>query len=249
VYVFRYSLYRRTKTEKDIMTPTLVEDLGREGIRVRRKDADAPMVSFCGRAAVKSLRSRLRYCAAVLLYSTLGLLDRRLRAYLPGVYWRVRAMHACEASPNVRTNFIVRRTFSAHPSSVELDAATARREFIENIIESDFVLAPKGDGNYSNRFQEALSLGRLPLYLETEGVLPLEGVIEYDRIMVRVPMNRLQEAPELARAYYDALSDEEYEARQREARKAFETYVRPDAFYRYVFTKALPGGTLESLNP
>ncbi|MEK7511134.1 MAG: hypothetical protein AAB582_02775 [Patescibacteria group bacterium] len=247
VYVFRYSLYRRTKTKRDIMTPTLVEDLGRNGITLREKQ-EVPLISFCGRAAVKSLRTRVRMQVSVMWYEALGFFDCRFRAYLPGVYWRVRAMRACTSSALVRTHFIVRRTFSGHPASIELDPSTARREFIDTIINSDFVLAPKGDGNYSNRFQEALSLGRLPLYIETESVLPLEGVIEYDRIMVRVPMEKVTDAPVLARAYYDALSRDEYVLRQKEARQVFERYIRPDAFYRYVFTVALPGNTLETLN-
>lgn len=249
VYVFRYSLYRRTKTKRDIMTPTLVEDLGRDGIQIRQKEADVPVVSFCGRAGLKTMRARVRYVLAVSFYTVLSLFDRRISAYLPGVYWRMRTMRICSASSVVRTNFIVRNTFSGHPSSIELDPETARREFIGNIVTSDFVLAPKGDGNYSNRFQEALSLGRLPLYIETEGCLPLEGVIDYDRVMVRVPMEKVREVPALARAFYDSLTPDEYVARQHEARTIYETYLRPDAFYRYIFAEAIPERILEALNP
>jgi hypothetical protein len=94
-----------------------------------------------------------------------------------------------------------------------------------------------------------LSLGRLPAYIETDSFLPLEGIIDYDRVLVRVPMERIRHTAQLIRNFYDALSDEEYVSRQQEARRVFETYVRPDAFYRYVFEQALPGNQLEALNP
>src|SRR3989344_9142302 len=158
-----------------------------------------------------------------------------LHARKQGIYWRKSAMRTLARSALVRTNFIVRRSFSGAMSTIELAPEAARAEFIESIKNSDFVLTPKGDGNYSTRFLETLSLGRIPVLLNTDTVLPLEDVIDYSKIVVRVPMNQVHDTPELIRKFYDALSDSEWQDRQRLAHETFQKYLRQDAFFRYFF--------------
>ncbi len=136
-------------------------------------------------------------------------------------------LSACAASPLIRTRFIIRRSFSGAHRTIELDPARARREFIDNIIDGDFVLAPKGDGNYSNRFLEVLSLGRIPVLVDTDVVLPLEHVIDYAQVVVRVPMGRVDETPKYVRDFYDALNDREWEERQQKARGDFCEFSPP----------------------
>ena len=101
-------------------------------------------------------------------------------------------------------------------------------------------MAPKGDGNYSNRLYEALSHGRIPVLLDTECVLPLEGSIDYSAILVRVPMEEVRQTPQLIAKWYEALSPEDWVVRQHKAREVFETRLRFDSFFEYFFTTALP---------
>ncbi|MFZ2500407.1 MAG: exostosin family protein, partial [Minisyncoccia bacterium] len=157
-----------------------------------------------------------------------------------GVYWRRRMIAACRRSSHLQTNFIIRRAFSGARRTIELDPVQARAEFIQNIINADFVLAPKGDGNYSNRFLEALSLGRIPIVPDTDIVLPLEGSVDYSFVMVRVPMNRVCETPKYIHEFYDALTEVEWQQRQQLVREIFEKYLRQDSFFRYFFVEVLP---------
>jgi hypothetical protein len=247
VYVFRYSVYRHTKGPRDIMTPTLVEDLGTGGITLRTK-VPVPVVSFCGKAGYPSVMQWLNYLGKTAYYHMLGVWQPYARARKVGVYWRRATMRACAGSTLIKTSFIVRQGFSGHPRSADKDPESLRKEFVDSVVGADFVLAPKGDGNYSNRFQETLSLGRIPVYIETDSCLPLEKVADYNRVIVRVPMERVGETPRYIREFYDSLGEEEYAKLQRLARETFEQYVRPDAFYRYIFTQALPNGTLTSLS-
>jgi hypothetical protein len=103
-------------------------------------------------------------------------------------------------------------------------------------VESDFVLAPKGDGNYSNRFLETLSLGRIPVVVDTDIMLPFEDRIAYDRCVVRVPMSDVEKTPEYILAWYAARCDEkEWADAQACARSAYEDYLRIDSFFRKLF--------------
>ncbi|TSC71441.1 MAG: Exostosin family protein, partial [Parcubacteria group bacterium Gr01-1014_48] len=143
---------------------------------------------------------------------------------------------ACKKSNLVNTHFIVRRTFSGLRRTIEVDPKVARKEYLDSITEADFVLAPKGDGNYSNRFLKTLAFGRIPVLVDTDVVLPLEDIIDYSKIVVRVPMEHVHDTPRYIREFYDALSEQEWRERQHMARKAFEEYLRQDSFFRYFFT-------------
>lgn len=239
IRVFRQSLYRSSMGPRDICIPTTTEDFPSEILRVREKN-EKPLVSFCGMGGFRSSRSWTKYYLQNLFHDLGALLKSSLRARKLGVYWRRAMMHACERSSLVNSHFIIRRSYSGHVKSIELDPTRARSEFIQSIVDADFVLAPKGDGNYSIRFLEALSLGRIPVIADTDVVLPFEDEIDYAKIIVRVPMNQIADTPRYIRDYYDALTDEEWRSRQQLARNTFEKYLKQDTFFRRFFAKEFP---------
>jgi hypothetical protein len=235
VNVFRYSLYRSSANPKDICAPTLTEDLGAQGITLRKK-GEQPTISFCGKAGFSSPRELVASWLKKIKYEVVGILRPAARARIRGVFWRIWSIKALKGSSSVKTLFIIRKTFSGAQRTIELDPAQARREFLESLINTDFVLAPKGDGNYSNRFLEALSLGRFPVVVDTDCVFPLEETIDYSKIVVRVPMNKLKKIPRYVRDFHDALTPEEFVARQNLARAIFEKYLRQDSFFASYFS-------------
>lgn len=238
VYTLRFSLYKHYVHPRDISIPNQTEDNARDGITLRSK-RERPLVSFCGMGDLPTVRSWIGYQAKNFYCEVRALYNSNWRAKKLGVYWRRAAMRACSRSPLVDTHFIVRKTFSGNLTTIELDPAQARKEYLDSIVDSDFVIAPKGDGNYSNRFLKTLCMGRIPVVVDTDVVLPLEEVIDYSSIAVRVPMDRVHDTPRYIREFYDAVTDEEWHRRQQLARDTFETYLRQDSFLRYFFTERL----------
>ena len=236
--VFRLSVYRSTKRPQDIIVPTVAEEFGPESV-VLRKKASIPTVSFCGFAGFKTTLQWVKYGLKNLFWEFRALGRPPLRARKQGVYWRRAAMRVLTHSALVKTHFIVRRSFSGALRTIELPPEQARKEFIDSIIESDFVLTPKGDGNYSNRFLEVLSLGRIPVIIDTDTILPFEDRIDYSKIVVRVPMEHIANTAQYIREFYDALSEEEWKSRQELAYETFEKYLRQDAFFRAFFSRVV----------
>jgi hypothetical protein len=234
--VFRYSIYKSQMCPQDISIPTISEDLGREGIVFREKSI-LPIVSFCGKAGFSSSREWFATFLRRIKYEIQGIFSPNSRARIRGVYWRIWALKVCEYSLLIKTLFIVRKTFSGAVRTIELSPEQARKEFVRSIAESDFVLAPKGDGNYSNRFLEAFSMGRIPILIDTDVVLPFEDRIDYTKIIVRIPMNSVSQTPQHIREFYDALTPQEWKERQKLARTTFEVYLRQDSFFRQFFQK------------
>ena len=52
-------------------------------------------------------------------------------------------------------------------------------KFDDNLRSATYALCIRGAGNFSARFYEALSFGRVPLFVDTRCVLPLEDDIDW----------------------------------------------------------------------
>ena len=238
VYVFRQSVYRSTMQPADIVMPTLTEDFG--DLLVLREKSTKPTISFCGQGGYNKRSQQIKYYIKVCRWKLYALSNPVLNARIVGVYWRRKMLQACTNSSLVTTLFIIRNSFSGAYRTIELDPLLARKEYIDSIVHSDFVLAPKGDGNYSNRFLEALSFGRIPVLLNTDTVLPLEDDIDYRAHMVTVPMEKVSQTPHLVREWYDAHDALAWGLAQQKAREVYREKLRLDSFFAYFFTTVVP---------
>jgi hypothetical protein len=129
------------------------------------------------------------------------------------------------------THFIVRKAFFGQAAKTKEGLLKLREEYIENLQNNDFALAPRGDANASTRFFEALSLGRIPILIDTDIVLPLERIIDYSKFVVRIDHTQLHRLPEILLDFYEKISDDEFVAMQYRAREAYVKHLRLDSFF------------------
>ncbi|OHA57256.1 MAG: hypothetical protein A2114_02735 [Candidatus Vogelbacteria bacterium GWA1_51_14] len=226
--VLKGSQYGRLKRANEIIVPPLVEDLVEAKPRPK---ANQLVVGFCGWAAPGGGIGWLKYWLKNLKSGSV--------VFRKGLYFRRRAIKALKQSNLVKTNFLIRRSFSGNLKTASGDPAKLRREYIENIINSDFILAPKGDGNFSLRFYETLSTGRIPVLIDTDCALPLEGVINYDEVIVRVPYQKIGQVAELINNWYQQLSPAEWAEKQKSARRLFTERLRYDQFFNLLLARPL----------
>lgn len=234
IFVFRFSLYASTRGPRDIATPVTTEDPPSELLYIRPKKAE-PIVAFCGQGDFKTRRRWIKYFVQNTLIDVVSLGNPVMKARKIGVFWRRAMMKSCEQASGIVTNFIIRKTFSGHVHSVEIDPAQARKEYLETSAHADFVIAPKGDGNYSIRFFKTLAFGRIPVYVDTDAVFPLQDSIPYEKITVRVPMHDVKNTAQYIKDFYTSHSEEEWVQCQRLAREVFLQYLVQDSFFEEVF--------------
>lgn len=215
--VFRNSQYRYKKQDNEIMMPAYAVDLGKKYGLLERSKVEKPVVGFCGWATFKNPKGWLSYTLFNLTESLVGKRSRKR-----GLYYRRRAIDILKKSQKVATNFIIRSSYSGNTKTLTIDPHQARKEYIDTIKNSDFTLAPKGDGNFSVRFYEALSLGRIPLLIDTECILPLEDEIKYDDFILRITERDLPHIADKLADYYANLSPEAYIQKQKRCREVFE---------------------------
>ena len=66
-----------------------------------------------------------------------------------------------------------------------------RKEYIENLNNSDFGLIIRWFANYSSRLYEVMSLWKIPIYIDTGAKLPFQNEIPYHKLFVIVPFKQI----------------------------------------------------------
>lgn len=234
--ILRVNQYRSFLPENEITTPYAVEDLLESycgGTFVPRTKSELPTIGFAGyarltppkyiRAVVKEMPVRLR-----------SIFDRRYVAHRRGVFWRARAIDVFSRSRALRSDFLVRPSYSGHTKTVAGDMRENRRQFVDNLLSNDYALVVRGDPNASQRLYEVLSLGRIPVIIDTDCVFPLEHLINYREFCVSIDYSDLSRAPEILTAFHKRVVPEEFVRMQERARHVYEHYLRIDSFSRYL---------------
>ena len=242
--IFRYAGYRyKGKKENEIIIPTQIYsgDILADELFYTRDKTEISTVSFCGWAEFNTFRQYIRYFLDVFKgwIKKYLFFNRHALVHLKGVYWRKKVIHALKDSSLVRTSFLIRNFYTANKYTIQGDPAELRREYIKNIQESDFVLIARGDANMAARFYETLALGRIPVLIDTEWLLPLKDEIDYTKFVVFVPHSNIKNTDKYIRAFWDTLTNEEFHAAQKLARETFFKYLKFDSFLRYIFENKL----------
>jgi len=94
--------------------------------------------------------------------------------------YRQKTLSLLQQNTNVDTEFIIKTQFwggCPHNSDII-------NQFQNNIQQNHFTVCNRGAGNFSMRFYQVLSCGRIPILLNTDMVLPFEEELDWDDIIV-----------------------------------------------------------------
>lgn len=97
----------------------------------------------------------------------------------PGHY-RKKLIDVIKRNNRITSKFILRNQFwggKPHDSQIIKD-------FLDNIKSSHFNICNRGVGNFSMRFYQTLSCGRIPILLNTDILLPFEDKINWNDIII-----------------------------------------------------------------
>lgn len=229
--IFRNSQYRHRLTKGEVIMPAFVEDLSKINPTNQRSKGLLPTVGFCGWADYKSSKEAFR----AMIKKSLNFLSFKDGFLNQGLHFRRKALKKLATSKLVKADFIIRKSYSANEKTISLDPIVARKEYISNIVNNDFSLAIKGDGNFSLRFFEILSLGRIPVLIDTDCPLPLSNFIDYNSFILRIDYRQIGKAPKLISKFYQNISEEEFKQRQATTKAIFQEYLRIDKFFDFCF--------------
>jgi glycosyltransferase involved in cell wall biosynthesis len=237
-YVLRIGGYRFMREQGRIQLPSVSDDLLERCaggvLEVRsKKTGQKPVVGFAGWASLTPTQI-LRTVVKELPVRVRGVFDSRYRACTKGVLWRARAIALLKRSPKVTLNLKERSAFSGSQKTAGGNLRRLRQELVDTIQGSDYCLDVRGDANESTRLYEILSLGRIPVILDTERNLPFCDVVDYNSFALIVDFRDIDTIADRIAEFHAAVSPERFEEMQRNARNAFVKHFRIDAVMPHI---------------
>ena len=182
IHLFQASAYRsRHATSNHGMPPFVDDPLNGRPVELREKRS-RPMIGFCGQAGASLPRHAARLVRNRLKRALWRLGKEQWEPPpLEHTWFRQRVLEAFANSPAVETRYVLRTKYRAgvHSDDRNDPAQQARREFLENVLGTDYTVSVRGGGNFSIRFYEALAMGRMPAFIDTDCILPFHNVVDW----------------------------------------------------------------------
>lgn len=201
-----------------------------------------PTIGFCGYAPPLSQNAgfhKVRETVRLLL-NYLGIIK-----YFPsksGHSYRARVLLSLSKTGKIKHSFIIRSNFGfggpaggLYPGGVKELNASFRQEYVNNIINTGYTICVRGYGNNSMRFFEALCCGRIPVFLNTDCVLPFDFVIDWKKYCVWIEEKDINNIPEKILEFHQSLSDEQFIELQAAIRHLWKKYFTPQGFFEHLY--------------
>lgn len=237
--VFKTNIYNSTKQKNEFPLPAWKGDLlntkSNGNIDIRKK-SDKPKVGFRGSAktlfgeSVYSVRSALNFLNEILQNLNINVAKRY--QWNQGQIVRKECLDQLAKNKNIDTRFkvLIRGYLNQHNLTLKENNYF---KFINNILTSDYTLCVRGNGNYSYRFYETISAGRIPLFVNTDCVLPFEDIIDWRKICVWVEEDEIDRIDQVLLDFHNDLSNDDFEELQFKIRSVWDTWIKPEAYFSF----------------
>lgn len=192
---------------------------------------EKPSIGFVGHSATgfkKGIKEFLIYIKAN-FKRLLGKDATDFQMFYPSSIKRYKFLKQIESLNSIYANFIHRPKYRAGSSS-ETDRLKTTLEFFKNIQDNPFTFCMRGAGNFSVRFYETLALGRIPVIVDTNFVLPFQNEINWEKhcIVVSEDFSNFEEK---VTAFYNNISEDSFVNLQIENRKIWENNFTKEGYF------------------
>lgn len=111
----------------------------------------------------------------------------------------------------------------------------ARKQmFIDSINSSITVCCPKGNGVQSKRFFEVLSMGRIPILISDDVLLPIEEKIEYSKALIKIDEGSIFQIEKILAPFFIVNKSEDIIERFQYARFCWIEYLQRNKWGEYI---------------
>jgi len=200
----------------------------------KREKSDLPVIGFDGIANYPKSKLLGTILKNALQHASYKLLDAKIKPepIFPFLLKRKKILAQLKKSNKLKTNFKIRSSFA--PGTLGRDDQ-ARKEFITNIIDSDYTFCFRGAANYSLRFYETLCLGRIPLFINSNCVLPFQDKVDWKNIICWVEENHIDNLVEKIQDYHQSMTKYQFIERQEYCREIWEKYLSKEGFLKHFY--------------
>lgn len=173
---------------------------------------ELPTIGFCGHATL-SASKRLKEIIKCIRENARRFFQNPFRKdwepLFASAYERAMLLSFCKDPLLVKTNFIYRNHYRAG-AQTEDERTQTTLEYYTNIAQSDYVLCVRGAGNFSVRFYETLMMGKIPIFVNTDCLLPFEDSINWKQHVVWIEWKDRKEIAQIVNDFHTAISQEAF---------------------------------------
>jgi Exostosin family len=247
--IFRTSLVASRRQPHEFVLPAWHEDFVPRyfnGQLPLRTKSELPSVGFCGLS--KPIEATLTQKLKEWLIDEEKLTGIKIGNL--GSVVRARALRVLLNSSLVKTHYMIHPGFigGAQQKGGRFDFEKfyqVRQDYIQNICDSDYILCCRGLGNFSARFYEVLSSGRIPVFVNTNCALPYDFMLDYKQYMVWVEEREIPYIDQKIAEFHANLSPQAFIDLQYKCRQLWEQYLTPTGFFANFHRHFHPNGQLD----
>ena len=230
--VFQHNIYKSKRKKNEYSYPVIISDPINElkvpGINIF-KEIEVPSLGFCGLADISSfdnIKGRLKELK-------FRLSNKLFRPYLnlnmplSGTRLRSKILKKLINDKQIDTNFIIR----SHSYKKKINKEQYKFEYWNNMMRSPFILCIRGTGNFSKRFFEALALGKIPILIDTDCVLPFDNFIEWNNHCLIIDESEHEDIPNIMANFINTTSVNKFKEIQIMNRNLWIEYLSFSGFY------------------
>lgn len=206
-----------------VLSDQLLRIYGNDQIVIRRKK-QKPLIGFCGHASHSSKKKwmeLLKVAKENVVRFIANPLRKDWEPFFASAWQRASILTDLERADQVATNFIYREHYRAG-AITETERQKTTVEYYDNIRDSDYVLCLRGGGNFSVRLYETLMMGRIPVLVNTDCLMPFPDQINWKDHVVWVEWCDRNRIPERVYAFHTQITADEFIQRQLNNRKLWE---------------------------
>lgn len=236
VRVFRMGGYASRNQIGHEGIPVFIEDKLRKYQQENHFDlkfTDQPIIGFCGQAnlsKIHSYKEQFKICLKN-LRSHLNISAEEPQKVISSTSLRGNILDKLTKSSLINDNFILRKHYRAGVKNKE-DREKTTSEFYNNISSSQYVLCVRGAGNFSVRFYETLMMGRIPVYIHTDGFLPLSDRIKWKNQVVWIDFENRNRIDEIVSNFHRKLDKDQLNALCLNNRRIWEEMLTLKGFFQ-----------------
>lgn len=123
-------------------------------------------------------------------------------------------------------DFVIRKGFWAP----ELTKTEARYQYVKHIENNAFTICIRGAGNFSYRLYETMMMGRIPVIIDTDQILPFERHLDYSEFSLRINYRDDKIIDKLGE--FVLKSDEDIISMQKKSRLIWKEYMSPEGWIK-----------------
>ena len=237
VTVFRANGYRSKLPSWHVGMPVFITDplkqhYGTHVITERPYNA-IPSIGFCGYATANKRAAFKVKCRVVLknIGYYLKIYNKQPEVIMAVQQWRYCILKQLESQKGVLTNFIYREQYRAG-AQTETARQASTLAFFDNMKNSDYVVCMRGAGNFSVRLYETLAMGRIPVYIHTNDLLPMEDTIDWRKHVIWIDEAHVDNIREHVLAFHSDLTKESFLKLQQDNRQLWEEKLTLGNFFK-----------------